>query len=98
MEYSKTYEITRLMHARPCAEVTGMANRLHNKYKGLEIYLQNPKSEEIFECRSILGLMICVSENFLIGSKVNIITKGEYEKKVLEECNRALGNLFLSKD
>ena len=97
MEYSKIYEVTRLMHARPCAQIVTKVSKFGKEYNGIEVYLQNPEAKEAdpFECKSFIGLMINVSENFFIGKKVKVIVRGDYESKTLEKCAEEIGRLFL---
>jgi len=95
MEYSKIYDVTRLMHARPCTQIITKISNLSKEYAGIEMYLQNPDLKDQFECKSLMGLIINVSENFLVGSKVKVIAKGNYEIKTLEKCVEEIGKLFL---
>jgi phosphotransferase system HPr-like phosphotransfer protein len=96
MEYSKVYDVTRLMHARPCAEIVKKISKLGKEHDGIEIYLQNPDLKEAFGCKSLIGLIINVSENFLVGTKVKVIARGNYESKTLEKCVEEIGGLFLA--
>jgi hypothetical protein len=96
MKYINTYDINRKMHAAPLIKIINEFVELHERFKNLEIKLEEPETRKSFDIKDVTTLLSYGP--FHIGGKVKITTKGDYPIEILKECTDNIGNIFSFKD
>lgn len=95
MEVIKSYAVNRIMHVRPCTEVSRAAINLYDDHPGLELLARNPQGSErgteAVDCMLTPGiLMNCIGTY----DTVQIIARGDFSQEVLERCADKIGEVY----
>jgi len=100
MRYVGTYDVNRRIHLRPYHEVAAMASALTAERPDMRVLVRNAAGDvgrEPVECWDVQAM----AESHIgqvQGLEVEVIAKGPYELKTLQECAGKVGEIFSCED